>query len=242
MPDPAAGSDAARDQGQRPARGQIVAESIAKRYQTPAHEIEVLRDLSFEIAAGGQLAILGPSGSGKSTLLHILGALEQPSSGRVTIDGFDPAGASEKELAGFRNQQVGFVFQDHHLLGQFSVLQNVLLPTLASGAASGAASRAGSAVDRASRLLERVGLGDRREHRPSELSGGERQRAAIARALINRPAALLCDEPTGNLDRKTADSVADLLFELHQEERSSLVAVTHSEQLARRFSQQMTLN
>ncbi len=206
-------------------------------YPSGSHSIEVLRDATFEVESGGAVVILGPSGSGKSTLLHILGSLERPTSGRVAIDGFDPSSASDAELARFRNQQVGFVFQDHHLLPQFSVWQNVMLP----GVAGPRAAASEDLRERARELLERVGLGARLDHRPAELSGGERQRGAIARALVNRPSVLLCDEPTGNLDRRTAESVADLVFELQTAEGSSLVAVTHSQELAARFSRQLRL-
>lgn len=208
---------------------------VHKSFALGERTVEVLRGVSFELGEGEALAVTGPSGSGKSTLLHLLGTLDTPTSGTITIDGRDPWTLPEKELARFRNRTVGFVFQDSHLLPQYSVLENVLLPALAFPE-----SRDGSRA-RALELVERVGLGHRLDHRPAELSGGERQRVAVARALINRPALLLCDEPTGSLDRKTAGSVADLLFELHDETGTVLVVVTHSLELAERFSRRCEL-
>ena len=192
-------------------------------------DVSVLREVSFELASGQSLAITGPSGSGKSTLLHVIGTLDRPSSGRIEIEGQDPFAFSEVELARFRNRGIGFVFQDHHLLPQYSVLENVLIPTLAFREADG------DVQDRARDLIDRVGLGHRVDHRPAELSGGERQRTAVARALINRPGLLLCDEPTGSLDGARAEEVADLLFELHQQENNILIGVTHHSGMADRF-------
>ena len=195
----------------------------------------VLDGLSFELARGESLAITGPSGSGKSTLLHIIGALDEPTSGRVEVDGVNPHGLSETDAARFRNSVTGFIFQDHHLLPQYSVLENVLMPCLAFG-------RAGAnEVTRAHDLLRHVDLTDRLDHRPAELSGGECQRVAVARSLINAPRFLLCDEPTGNLDRANADRVAGLLFELQRREGSSLVVVTHSMNLASRCDRRFDL-
>ena len=219
--------------------GRIEIEHLSKSYQTSSHRVDVLRDVSFQVEAGGMLAIVGPSGSGKSTLLHIIGGLEVPSEGSVLVDGFAPSTASDAELASYRSRCIGFVFQDHHLLPQYTLLQNVVLPSLAVG--KGSSPHPAEVSDRALRLLELVGLTERQDHRPAELSGGERQRGAIARALINRPSVLLCDEPTGNLDHKTASSVADLLFDLHAEEGGSLIAVTHSLELAAKFSRSLTL-
>jgi lipoprotein-releasing system ATP-binding protein len=182
---------------------------------------------------------MGPSGSGKSTLLYILGGLEPPSSGRLTLDGVDPYSLNESAQAAFRNTHIGFVFQDHSLLPQLSVLENALAPTLVAPARTG---QAASDLTRARELLTRVGLGDRLDHRPGELSGGEQQRAAVARALIRNPALLLCDEPTGNLDRGSADSVAALLLDLHAAARTVLVVVTHSQQLAERFPVQYEMD
>jgi lipoprotein-releasing system ATP-binding protein len=206
---------------------------LAKSYPTRSGDLVVLKNIDLELAPGEALAILGPSGSGKSTLLQILGTLDRPTAGAVQLDGQNPFALAENDLARFRNRHVGFVFQDHHLLPQCSVLENVLVPTIAAGGGDGAAT-----VARARMLLERVGLGERLEHRPAELSGGERQRAAIARALILQPKLLLADEPTGNLDRKTAQTVAELLGELHRQERNILIVVTHSVELARQLPQQ----
>jgi len=215
--------------------GRLRLEGVTKRYDVGPHEIEVLSGVSLELEPGEALAVTGPSGSGKSTLLHIVGALERPTAGRVRLGDEEPFAGSEPKLALFRNRVVGFVFQDHHLLPQYTVLENVLLPTLAF-----AASGAGDEVW-ARELLHRVGLGDRLAHLPGEISGGERQRAAVARALINRPTLLLCDEPTGNLDRKSAAAVADLLFELHAEAGNILIVVTHSLELAQRFPRRVEL-
>jgi lipoprotein-releasing system ATP-binding protein len=177
---------------------------------------------------------MGPSGSGKSTLLHILGTLDSPTSGRVTLDGLAPHALPEAELAAFRNRAIGFVFQDHFLLPQCSVLENVLVPALLR--------RHGADHEgRARELLERVGLSDRLDHRPAELSGGERQRTALARALVLSPRVVLCDEPTGDLDAGSAAGVADLLLELHARERAVLVVVTHSAALAQRFADRRRL-
>jgi len=197
----------------------------------------ILRDITLTLVAGESAAIMGPSGSGKSTLLNILGTLEPPTSGRVTLDGANPFELPERDLARFRNRRVGFIFQEHHLLPQCSVLENVLLPTLTEKRGA-----EGDNLERARRLLDRVGLSDRLDHRPAELSGGERQRVAIARALVNRPSLLLADEPTGNLDRSTAATVATLLSEVHREEDAILIVVTHSEQLAEWFGRCWELN
>jgi lipoprotein-releasing system ATP-binding protein len=215
---------------------QLTVENVSKEYPTRADPLVVLRGVSFALDAGENLAILGPSGSGKSTLLYIIGTLERPTSGRVAIGDKDVTALDESRLADFRNQQVGFVFQDHHLLPQCSVLENVLLPTIANGAAQPAA------IARAKMLLDRVGLSQRLDHRPAELSGGERQRAAIARALIRQPALVLADEPTGNLDRTNAAAVGQLLLEMQQAENSMLVVVTHSQDLAAQFNRRMELD
>lgn len=197
--------------------------------------LQVLRDISFSLTGGTSVAITGPSGSGKSTLLHIIGTLEKPSGGQIEINNTDPFTLSEPELARYRNADIGFVFQDNHLLPQYSVLENVLVPTFAFKQVPGA-------TQRAHELLKRVELTHRTSHRPSELSGGERQRVAIARALINQPDILLCDEPTGNLDATTSETVADLLFELHRVEQNILIVVTHNLTLVSRFQQHLRLS
>jgi lipoprotein-releasing system ATP-binding protein len=202
---------------------------LSKDYPAPGGSLPVLSDVSFSLDAGDAVAIMGPSGSGKSSLLYVLGALEPPSSGTVTLDGQDPFQLPAAALAAFRNRAVGFVFQDHCLLPQCTVLENVLIPTLV--AADGAA----DAVPRARQLVDRVGLSARIDHRPGELSGGERQRVAVARALVRAPQLLLCDEPTGNLDRASADQVAALLLDLHRQQQGILVVVTHNAELAARF-------
>jgi lipoprotein-releasing system ATP-binding protein len=180
---------------------------------------------------------MGPSGSGKSTLLYIMGALEPPSTGTVTLNGQNPFQLDQKALATFRNREIGFVFQDHCLLPQCSVLENVLTPTLVSNSPLDAETITARARD----LLAEVGLADRLDHRPAKLSGGEKQRVSLARALITKPQLLLCDEPTGNLDHKSAEVVASLLLELHQQQETILVVVTHSAELASRFPRRFEL-
>jgi len=213
-------------------------EDLSKHYDTEGGRVEVLSGVQFSVESGESVSVVGASGCGKSTLLHLLGALDRPSSGRIEIGGRDLSGFGEKELARFRNRTIGFVFQDHHLLPQYSVLENVLLPTQAFPGDAGDP----KALDaRARDLLSRVGLEHRQSHRPAQLSGGERQRAALARALILEPGLLLCDEPTGNLDQATAETVTDLLFELHQKENTLLVIVTHSPELARRCSRRLQM-
>ncbi|MGH9662626.1 MAG: ABC transporter ATP-binding protein [Bryobacteraceae bacterium] len=206
----------------------LEAAHLTKEYPAPAGPLRILTDVSLEIRRGDAVAIMGPSGSGKSTLLYILGALESPTSGSLAVDGVDPFALRPRELAAFRNRQIGFLFQDHCLLPQCSVLENVLAPTLVAG-------RGNSFSERARGLLDDVGLAARLHHRPAELSGGEKQRAALARALILEPALLLCDEPTGNLDRRSAESVGSLLLDLHRARRTMLVVVTHSPELAARL-------
>jgi lipoprotein-releasing system ATP-binding protein len=211
-------------------------EHVAKQYPTRSGPLPVLRDVSLELNRGENAAIVGPSGSGKSTLLSIIGALEPPSGGRVVLDQQDPATLAERELAAFRNRKSGFVFQDHHLLPQCSVLENVLTPTVAGGRTSP------EHVERARMLLDRVALGDRLDHRPAELSGGEKQRAALARAMICTPLLVLADEPTGNLDRTTAARVGELLLELQRQEQTMLIVVTHSQRLAGLMGRRLELN
>jgi lipoprotein-releasing system ATP-binding protein len=200
--------------------------NLSKEYRTPRGALPILDDVNLTLRRGEAIAVMGPSGSGKSTLLYILGALDSPSAGTVTLDGRNPFELAERDLAAFRNREVGFIFQDHCLLPQCSVLENVLAPTLVAGTSGG------DEVERARSLLDEVGLTDRLEHLPGELSGGEKQRAALARALIREPSLLLCDEPTGNLDHDSAERVATLLTELHRRQETILVVVTHSAELA----------
>jgi len=214
----------------------LIATNLSKHYVTPRGPLPILEDVSLSVERGDSVAIMGPSGCGKSTLLYLLGALEPPSSGTVTIDGVDPYALGDREQAAFRGSTVGFVFQDHLLLPQLSALENVLAPTLVAGPSAAAA------ADRARRLLADVGLASRLDHRPGELSGGERQRVALARALVRQPSLMLCDEPTGNLDRASATAVADLLLALHREHKTMLVVVTHSAALAARFGRRFELN
>lgn len=206
----------------------LVVSSLSKEYSSGAGPVRVLDGVSFELHRGDSAAIMGPSGCGKSTLLHILGALDVPTSGTVTLDGQNPFALKEAAQALYRNDRIGFVFQDHCLLPQCSVLENILAPTLIAKSDSGV-------KDRAKFLIDRVGLASRTNHKPGELSGGEKQRVAIARALIRNPILLLADEPTGNLDEATASSIANLLFELHNENRTILLTVTHSADLGARF-------
>ncbi len=214
----------------------LAVDNLSKEYPTPTEPLVVLSNLTLALDLGDSLAILGPSGSGKSTLLAILGALDRPTSGRVTLDGVDPFQLDDAALSKFRRDQIGFVFQDHHLLPQLTVLENVLLPMLADGRPTG--------VDRvrAEELIDHVGLAGRVTHRPAELSGGERQRVAIARALVRSPRLVLADEPTGNLDGATGESIAELLLELQRAYQSILVVVTHSEQLANRMAMRKRLS
>jgi lipoprotein-releasing system ATP-binding protein len=206
---------------------------VTKAYATPHGALTVLTDVSLTLAPGEAAAIMGPSGSGKSSLLYILGALEPPTSGAVALNGTNPFSLSPAALAAFRNEHIGFVFQDHCLLPQCSVLENVLVPTLVARPA--ATGKDDAFASRARALIEQVGLLDRIDHRPAELSGGEKQRVAIARALIHHPRLLLCDEPTGNLDQRSADVVAALLLDMHRRQQGVLVVVTHSRALADRF-------
>ena len=202
---------------------------VGKQYPTPRGPLTVLSDVSFTLSPGDAAAITGPSGSGKSSLLYMLGALEPPSQGTITLDGRNPFDLGAAALADFRNSSIGFVFQDHCLLPQCSVLENVLVPTLVAKNGND------DAPARARACLEQVGLGARLDHRPGELSGGEKQRAAIARALVREPRLVLCDEPTGNLDQASASTVAAMLLDLHARLRNILIVVTHSERLAGQF-------
>jgi lipoprotein-releasing system ATP-binding protein len=214
--------------------------NVAKRYDMPNGATEVpyvLKDVKLQVDSGESVAITGPSGSGKSTLLNIIGALDRPTDGRILLDGRDLSQLKDDELATIRNRQIGFVFQLHHLLPQYTVLENVLVPTLADASRS----TGDDAESRAHRLLERVGLKARLSYRPGQLSGGERQRVAVVRALINNPGLLLADEPTGSLDRAAADNLAQLLVELNQEEGVTLIMVTHSLDLAARMARVLEL-
>lgn len=208
-------------------------ENVSKSFVAAegAAPVAVLRELSLEVGAGESVAIIGPSGSGKSTLLNIIGTLDQPGTGSVWLDGRDLSRLSEVELAAIRNREIGFIFQSHHLLPQCSVVENVLVPTVADKRGGGS----GGVVTRAEQLLKRVGLGERLHHRPGQLSGGERQRVAVVRALINQPKLLLADEPTGALDRVSAQGLAQLLVELNREETVTLIVVTHAIDLARQM-------
>ena len=211
----------------------LEAAKLSKEYPTPAGPLSILRDVSLRCERGESVSIVGPSGSGKSTLLYILGGLEPPTSGVYTLGGDNPYELDDKDIAAFRNRKVGFVFQDHCLLPQCSVLENVLTPTLVANP--------DDYPDRAKQLLERVGLSDRIEHLPAELSGGEKQRVALARALICDPVLLLCDEPTGSLDRDSAESVVKLLFEMHEASNTILMMVTHNPELAARCGRRYEL-
>ena len=203
--------------------------NVTRCFDGPTGAVPVLRGISARIDARETVAVLGPSGCGKSTLLNLMGALDVPTSGQVLLDGRNLADLTGDERATIRNTRVGFVFQDHHLLVQLTVRENVLVPALVSGVTAEVAARA-------RRLLERVGLADRMEHTPGALSGGERQRVAVVRALVNSPALVLADEPTGSLDRTTGLALGNLLLELNDEERCALVLVTHNEALAGRMS------
>ena len=211
----------------------LEAHDLFKEFPTPIGALRILKGISLDLAPGDAVSIMGPSGGGKSTLLFLLGALDTPTSGSIKLDGRNPSELSEPELAEFRNAQVGFVFQDHCLLPQCTVLENVLAPTLVAPP--------GEYRKRAEELLDQVGLRERITHRPNELSGGEKQRVAITRALIRQPQLLLCDEPTGNLDGDNAQTVTSLLLDLQEREKRILVVVTHSRELADRFPKRMEL-
>lgn len=213
----------------------ISCQNVGKIYQDGALHVEVLRDITFDVHAGQSVSIIGASGSGKSTLLHILGGLDKPTSGSVQLMGQHLGSLNQAQLGQLRNQYLGFVYQFHHLLAEFSALENVMMPLLI-----GKIPKA-QAEAQAVAMLERVGLKQRILHRPTELSGGERQRAAIARALVKQPACILADEPTGNLDRKNALNILDMMLELKNELKTALVVVTHDDELATRFERVLTM-
>jgi lipoprotein-releasing system ATP-binding protein len=213
----------------------LAVNQLHKEYPTPQGAVSILSGIDLNLERGDAACIMGPSGSGKSTLLYILGALEPPTSGSVELDGQNPFALDPNAVAAFRNQKVGFVFQDHCLLPQCSVLENVLIPTVVARSADGF-------VERARLLLDQVGLNHRLNYRPAELSGGEKQRVALARALICKPTMLLCDEPTGNLDSHSAGAVASLLLDLHRDQQTILIVVTHSAELASRFPKRFEMH
>ena len=213
----------------------IDCQKVCKTYQDGGLNVDVLHDLTLQIQAGESVGIIGSSGSGKSTLLHLLGGLDEPSSGSITLMGQEIAKLSQAKLGQLRNQYLGFVYQFHHLLAEFTALENVMMPLLVARKSRAEAQAA------AAEILEKVGLGSRKTHRPGELSGGERQRAAIARALVTDPACLLADEPTGNLDRKNALNILDMMMELKQELGTALVVVTHDDEMAARFDRVLNM-
>ena len=213
----------------------LACEAVCKNYYDGQLNVQVLNNLTLQVDKGQSIGIVGASGSGKSTLLHILGGLDKPTSGRVSLMGQDLSQLSQKQLSGLRNRHLGFVYQFHHLLPEFSALENVMMPLLIGKRPKE------QARERALLMLEKVGLKDRVQHRPGELSGGERQRAAIARALVTDPACLLADEPTGNLDRKNALNILDMMMELKQELGTALVVVTHDDEMAARFDRVLNM-
>ncbi|WP_114921950.1 lipoprotein-releasing ABC transporter ATP-binding protein LolD [Neisseria elongata] len=213
----------------------LACEAVCKNYYDGQLNVQVLDNLTLQVEKGRSIGIVGASGSGKSTLLHILGGLDKPTSGRVSLMGQDLSQLSQKQLSGLRNQYLGFVYQFHHLLPEFSALENVMMPLLIGKRPKE------QARERALLMLEKVGLKNRVQHRPGELSGGERQRAAIARALVTDPACLLADEPTGNLDRKNALNILDMMMELKQELGTALVVVTHDDEMAARFDRVLNM-
>lgn len=213
----------------------IDCQNVSKSYQDGHLNVDVLHDLNVQIQAGESVSIIGASGSGKSTLLHILGGLDTPTSGKIALMGQDLATLNQAKLGALRNQYLGFVYQFHHLLAEFTALENVMMPLLIGKM------KRSEAEEHAAIMLEKVGLSTRMKHRPAELSGGERQRAAIARALVNNPKCLLADEPTGNLDRNNARHVLEMMLQLRHELNTALVVVTHDDELAVRFDRVLTM-
>ncbi|QMT30559.1 lipoprotein-releasing ABC transporter ATP-binding protein LolD [Alysiella filiformis] len=213
----------------------IDCQNVAKTYQDGSLKVDVLHNMNLQIQAGESVSIIGASGSGKSTLLHLLGGLDQATSGKILLMGQDLGQLSQAKLSALRNQNLGFVYQFHHLLAEFSALENVMMPLLI-----GKMPKA-QAEQQATEMLAKVGLAQRIQHRPTELSGGERQRAAIARALVTRPKCLLADEPTGNLDRKNAMNILDMMLDLQRDLGTALVVVTHDDELAHKFNRVLTM-
>lgn len=213
----------------------IACQNLSKRFADGNLETEVLQGINLTVSQGETLAIVGSSGSGKSTLLHLLGGLDSPSEGQIFVQDQDLTKLSTKATSQLRNRSLGFVYQFHHLLGEFTATENVAMPLIIGGM------KPARGLEQAADLLDKVGLGHRLRHKPAELSGGERQRAALARALITRPACLLADEPTGNLDHRTATAIFDLVMELNEEMGTALIVVTHDTSLAQRMQRQLTL-
>ena len=225
--------------GDRPTPPLLELRNVEKRYPSPegVETVEVLKRIDLQAHTGESIAIVGESGSGKSTLLNLIGALDYPSSGEILYDGKDISALEEDEIAAYRNRTVGFVFQQHHLLPQCTILENVLVPTLVQKSRKDGATH----TQRAQELLGQVGLGHRQDYRPGELSGGEKQRAAVARALINRPRLLLADEPTGSLDHANTSALADLLLKVNKAEHTTLITVTHATAVAKRMKRILKL-
>lgn len=214
---------------------QVSVRDVKKTFWLGAKRIDVLKGVSFEVGPGEMVAVVGPSGAGKSTLLHLLGTLDEPSGGAIWIGGKDIGGFGPDQLASFRNKTIGFVFQFHHLLPEFTAIENTMMPALIQRVPRA------QAVERATAVLREVGLGHRLDHRPVEMSGGEQQRVALARALIMKPSLLLADEPTGNLDQETGDGIHELLFDLNRRQGMTTIVVTHNPRLAARLGRQMHL-
>jgi lipoprotein-releasing system ATP-binding protein len=205
----------------------LTTNQLCKTYMTGPQEVEVLKGIDFEVSAGEIVVVMGPSGVGKSTLLHLVGGLDRPTSGEILIDGDDVFSLKDRELAVFRNNTIGFVFQFHHLLPEFSALENVMIPGMMHGR------EIALVTERAKSILDEIGLGHRLNHKPSELSGGEQQRVAVARALVNRPKLVLADEPTGNLDKQNSEALYELILELNRKHSQTFIIVTHNDLMAK---------